>query len=276
MWWYFSYRNQKTAVGQPNFIGPIAGKRSTRNLWNPSGKATYQINQNNKLIGYYQWGQKDQPNRLPQSAFNYTDPRPDAEAAVRQLDLQGRVERHAEQEHVRRSALRRLRLLLPAHSPTATRTAFEIVRHRAVDDADRRATRRNRPTGSAGRLTGSVTYFKDGWGGSHNFKVGGEMLLETGWYGYTQVASGNVRENVQQRHAAHRDPLRADGDARRQPRRRPERQPAERRQAQHLRRVHHRPVVGRPRDVQPRRRASITTTSSRRSRGSSPTPSRPV
>ena len=31
----------------------------------PVGKTTYQINQNNKLIGYYQWGQKEQPNRLP-------------------------------------------------------------------------------------------------------------------------------------------------------------------------------------------------------------------
>ena len=41
-----------------------------------------------------------------------------------------------------------------------------------------------------------MTYFKDGWGGSHNFKVGGEILLETGWYGYTQVASGNVRETI--------------------------------------------------------------------------------
>ena len=48
------------------------------------------------------------------------------------------------------------------------------------------------------QATGSVTYFKDGWGGSHNFKVGGEMLLETGWYGYTQVASGNIRENDRQ------------------------------------------------------------------------------
>ena len=73
VWWYFSYRNQKTSVGQPNFIGPIAGTSFDTQLWNPSGKTTYQINQNNKLIGYYQWGQKEQPNRLPQSAFNYTD-----------------------------------------------------------------------------------------------------------------------------------------------------------------------------------------------------------
>ncbi|PYR61765.1 MAG: hypothetical protein DMF91_08860, partial [Acidobacteria bacterium] len=25
LWWYFSYRNQKNSVGQPNFIGPISG-----------------------------------------------------------------------------------------------------------------------------------------------------------------------------------------------------------------------------------------------------------
>src|SRR5690349_1748902 len=73
VWWYFSYRNFKNSVGQPNFIGPIAGLNFDTMLWNPSGKATYQINQNNKLIGYYQWGQKTQPNRLPQSALNYTD-----------------------------------------------------------------------------------------------------------------------------------------------------------------------------------------------------------
>src|SRR6476619_1057270 len=73
VWWYFSYRNQKTSVGQPNFIGPISGTLFDTLLWNPSGKTTYQINQNNKLIGYYQWGQKEQPNRLPSSTNNYDD-----------------------------------------------------------------------------------------------------------------------------------------------------------------------------------------------------------
>src|SRR5215471_10052725 len=73
VWWYFSYRNQKTSVGQPNFIGPIAGTNFDTSLWNPSGKVTYQINQNNKLIGYYQWGQKTQPNRLPSATNSYTD-----------------------------------------------------------------------------------------------------------------------------------------------------------------------------------------------------------
>src|SRR3954471_18946891 len=72
-WWYFSYRNQKTSVGQPNFVGPISGTLFDTKLWNPSGKVTHQINKTNKLIGYYQWGQKEQPNRLPSSTNSYTD-----------------------------------------------------------------------------------------------------------------------------------------------------------------------------------------------------------
>src|SRR5438034_1011117 len=72
VWWYFSYRDQKTSVGQPNFVGPISGTLFDTRLWNPSGKTTFQANKNNKLIGYYQWGQKIQPNRLPSSTLNYT------------------------------------------------------------------------------------------------------------------------------------------------------------------------------------------------------------
>ena len=37
-------------------------------------KGTYQVNQNNKIIGYYQWGQKIQPNRLPFATYTYASP----------------------------------------------------------------------------------------------------------------------------------------------------------------------------------------------------------
>ena len=43
-------------------------------LWNPVVKGTYQMNQKNKLIGYYQWGQKEQPNRLPFATYTYASP----------------------------------------------------------------------------------------------------------------------------------------------------------------------------------------------------------
>ena len=35
---------------------------------------------------------------------------------------------------------------------------------------------------SRNQVLGSVSYFKEGWGGSHNFKVGGEFFRETFTY----------------------------------------------------------------------------------------------
>ena len=58
-------------MAQPNF--QFDSTFDTK-LWNAVGKATYQINQKNKLIGYYQWGQKEQPNRLPFATYTYASP----------------------------------------------------------------------------------------------------------------------------------------------------------------------------------------------------------
>jgi hypothetical protein len=62
VWWFGTYRTQKNAVAQPNFN--FDSTFDTK-LWNAVGKVTYQANQNNKFITYYQWGQKLQPTRLP-------------------------------------------------------------------------------------------------------------------------------------------------------------------------------------------------------------------
>jgi hypothetical protein len=59
-WFFGTYREQFNAVQQPLFQ---FDQTFDTKLWNAVGKATYQVNQKNKLIGYYQWGQKIQPNR---------------------------------------------------------------------------------------------------------------------------------------------------------------------------------------------------------------------
>jgi hypothetical protein len=192
VWWYFSYRNQTTGVGQPNFVGPIAGKIFNTNLWNPSGKTTYQINQNNKLIGYYQWGQKNQPNRLPQSSFTYTDLGQTLFQAsgswIYKGEWNGTVNKNMYVEA--RYGVFGYYFPLTANSDSTAFETFDTGLSKITTGADQKEqTDRQRR-----QLTGSATYFKDGWAGSHNFKVGAEMLLETGWYGSTQVASGNVRQ----------------------------------------------------------------------------------
>ncbi len=72
-WWFTSYRDQNIDVRQPAFVGPIADELFETRIWIPSGKLTYQLTPNHKLIGYYTWVQKVQPTRLPQSGYQYTD-----------------------------------------------------------------------------------------------------------------------------------------------------------------------------------------------------------
>ena len=193
IWWYFSYRNQKTSVGQPNFIGPIANTLFDTSLWNPSGKVTYQMNQTNKLIGYYQWGQKTQPNRLPSATNSYTD----LGSTLKQVsgswiykgEWNGTLNKNTYVEA--RYGVFGYYFPLLANTDTQDHQIVNAQLAQYFNGDQKEQTDRQRR-----QATGALTYFKDGWGGTHNFKVGGEMLLETGWYGYTQVYSGNIRENI--------------------------------------------------------------------------------
>jgi hypothetical protein len=193
VWWYFSYRNQQTSVGQPNFIGAAAGKSFDTTLWNPSGKTTYQINQNNKLIGYYQWGQKTQPNRLPSSSFNYSDLGTTLTQTSGSWIYKGEWNGTLNKNVYAEARYGVFGYYFPLITNTDTQL-HEIVNSQLSQyfngDQKEQTDRQRR------QMTGAITYFKDGWGGTHNFKVGGEMLLETGWYGYQQVYSGNIRENI--------------------------------------------------------------------------------
>ncbi len=194
LWWYFSYRNQKTSVGQPNFIGPISGTLFDTKLWNPSGKTTYQINQNNKLIGYYQWGQKEQPNRLPSSTNNYTG----LDATLAQLSgswiYKGEWNGTLSNSTYVEARYGVFGYYFPLQANTDS-PAFQIVNAQLsqyINADQKEQTDRQRR-----QATGALTYFKDGLlGGSHNFKVGGEVMMETGWVGYLQAYGGNVRQNI--------------------------------------------------------------------------------
>jgi len=194
VWWYFSYRNQKTSVGQPNFIGPISGTLFDTKLWNPSGKTTYQLNQNNKLIGYYQWGQKEQPNRLPSSTNNYND----LGATLSQLSgswiYKGEWNGTLSNKLYAEARYGVFGYYFPLIANTDS-SEFQTVN--AQQSLYTGADQKEQLDRQRRQATGSLTYFKDSLlGGSHNFKVGGEVMLETGWQGYLQVYGGNVRQNI--------------------------------------------------------------------------------
>jgi len=193
VWWYFSYRYQATDVGQPNFISSISGTPFHTDLWNPSGKVTWQINQNNKLIGYYQWGQKTQPNRLPSSTFNYASLDPTLAQISGSWVYKGEWNGTLSNNMFAEARYGVFGYYFPLLANTNT-TAPEIINNQLnqyFNGDELEQTDRHR-----GQATGSLTYFKDAWGGTHNFKVGGEFLSEAGYYGYTQVASGNERATI--------------------------------------------------------------------------------
>ena len=185
VWWHFSWRRQFNAVEQPLFRFD-----QSFDTWNqnPSAKVTYQLNQKNKFIGYYQWNMKEQPNRLPVGGYTYIDPtqtsRQVSPSWVYKGEWNGTISdrlyvearwgdfgyydpryANSDEEYFWRDTT--LLVLTGAHAESQT-------------DRDRKQT------------TGAATYFVDSKYGSHTFKIGGEIYNETQWSGRAQNVGGNI------------------------------------------------------------------------------------
>jgi hypothetical protein len=188
VWWFFTYRQQENAVQQQQFR---FDKTFDTKLWNPVAKVTYQANQNNKFIGYYQWGQKLQPNRLPFGTYFYNDEsttnRQDSGSWVYKGEWNGTV---SEKMYV--------------EARFGDFGYYFPLLANGTEDYFWRDTGLQELTGSEQRwqldrdrkqLTGAMTYFLDTGRGSHTLKVGGEMLREKSWEGYEQQYGGNIRHD---------------------------------------------------------------------------------
>jgi hypothetical protein len=188
VWWYYSYRDQTNAVAQPNFR---FDKTFDTTLWNHSGKGTYQVNQNNKLIGYYQWGQKIQPNRLPVAAAFYNTPddtwRQDSGSWVYKGEWNSTISDRLYFEA--RYGDFGYYFPLVANSPESNTYYWRDTQLNELSGGDDRwQLARDRK-----QATAAATYFKDNFlGGNHSFKFGGEVLLETGYEGYLQSVDGHI------------------------------------------------------------------------------------
>ncbi len=132
-WFHSSWRKQFNAVENAQF-----NFDKTFDTWNtnPSAKVTYQLNQNHKLIGYYQWNMKTQPNRLPLGTYFYDNPgqtvRQESPSWVYKAEWNGTLSDKLYLE----ARWRRLRLLRPA--PHQQRRAVLLARQRHAAP-DRRA-----------------------------------------------------------------------------------------------------------------------------------------
>ena len=181
VWFHGAYRVQKNQVSQPNFR--FDGTFDTE-LTNPSTKWTYQANQNNKLIGYFQSGKKLQPNRLPFAAYFYDNP---GEtwiqknlAWVYKAEWNGTI---SDKLYVE-ARFGDFGYYFPLLSNGSDSYVWRDTSLGEIDgsyytwqlDRDRKQT------------NGAATYFLDTGKGSHTFKFGGEFLQESAWEGYLAQA----------------------------------------------------------------------------------------
>ncbi len=186
IWWYASYRDQKNQVLIPAFR---FDKTFDTRLWNLAGKGTYQMSQNHKLVGYYQWGQKAQPNRTFDSTYFYDSPeytrKQDSGSWVYKGEWNGTLRNNLYVE-ARYGDFGYYFPLIgytdePWREDSGTRVASGGDQRQELD-RDRR------------QWTGAATYFKDGFlGGSHSVKFGGELLLEKRHEGFEQIRALNMR-----------------------------------------------------------------------------------
>ena len=159
----------------PNF--PV--KPHPTRLTNYGGKGTYNLNTNNKLIAYGQAGRKHQP--LRQDSFllgNTVGINVNEDSTWEQL-YWGWVWKGEWNSVINDQTFFEVRggqfgYNWPNH-PNGDGARFEDTGNNIITGGNRDWNRDRRRD----QVLGSLSYFKDGWGGDHNFKVGGEIFRET-------------------------------------------------------------------------------------------------
>ncbi|HUU36485.1 MAG TPA: TonB-dependent receptor, partial [Vicinamibacterales bacterium] len=176
LWWYGSVRNQNVQGRLPNF--PV--KPFETGLTNYTGKLTYAVSQNNKLTAYAMWGNKSQPNRLDTFRIGATSARHNSADSTWNQNYWAHTYKAGYESVVGDNSFfevrgGQFRYVWP-NSRYSEDPAYQDVGNNLVTGGNRDGWFR---TPSRNQVAGSLTYFKSGWAGSHNFKVGGEWFRET-------------------------------------------------------------------------------------------------
>jgi len=175
LWWYGSLRDQDAQSLLPNF--PV--KPFETRLQNITGKGTYALNSNNKLVGFAQWGKKQQPNRLDTQLIGATT------AIHNSADSTWNQSYWAHTYKVGWDDVVSDKMFFEVHGgqfhylwPNYRYTqapAYQDLSTNIVSGGNRDGWFRDI---TRNQILGSMSYFKDGWAGSHNFKFGGEFFNE--------------------------------------------------------------------------------------------------
>lgn len=185
VWWFGTYNKQFNAVSQPNFN---FDSTFDTQLWNGVGKTTYQVNQKNKFIGYYQWGQKLQPTRLPFGTSIYQSAGPTFKQDSGSWVWKGEWNGTLSDKLYVEARYGDFGYYFPTLANSEDSYFWRDSGTLAIEGAHRKwQLDRDRK-----QATGAATYFLDTGAGSHTFKAGGEFLKEIGWEGFLQGVGGNI------------------------------------------------------------------------------------
>ena len=185
IWYFGTYRTQFNAVAQPQFQ---FDQTFDTKLWNPVVKGTYQVNQKNKLIGYYQWGQKTQPNRLPYATYTYADAGSTNKQDSGSWVWKGEWNATLTDKLYVEARVGDFGYYFPLLANSDEQYFWRDTGAQTLTGAQQRwQLDRDRK-----QYTAAATYFVDTAKGSHTFKFGGELLKEQGWEGYQQQFGGNI------------------------------------------------------------------------------------
>jgi hypothetical protein len=174
LWWYGSVRDQQIDVRYPNFpVQPFLTR-----LTNYTGKGTYTLSQNNKFVGYGQWGRKQQPNRLDYYTTASTVAQHSSADSTWNQQYWGHVWKGEWNTVLKNQAFLEFRYgqfgyMWPNYR-NADSPSFQDLGNNQVRGANRdwqQAITRD-------QFHTSMSFFKDGWAGAHNFKIGGEVFRE--------------------------------------------------------------------------------------------------
>lgn len=193
LWWYFSTRDQNIKSLLPNF--PV--KPFETGLRNLTGKGTWAVSQNNKITGYAQGGRKIQPNRMDTFAIGALTARHESEESTWRQLYWGHTYKAGWDSVVNDQMFFEARggqfkYIWPNYRYTEN-PAFQDIGNNLVRGGNRDGWF-NSP--SRNQVMGSLSYFKDNWAGTHNFKVGGEWFRETFTFIRGQGVDGVVPGDV--------------------------------------------------------------------------------
>jgi hypothetical protein len=180
VWFFGGYLNQQNKVAAPPSGSILDGTTFRTKLFNYTGKGTYQMNMNNKFIGYIQHGTKQQPNRTDSSNRLGAPVHLDASSTVLQ-DSPSWVYKGEWNGTLGQNAFAEFRAGQFGYNfgleSNTNDIRYESVTTNEIIGGGRDWMNKRRRN----QYTGSVSFFMDNFaGGSHNFKLGGEYLDESG------------------------------------------------------------------------------------------------